>query len=154
MLENRVLLRSTQIRPAGLQVNRTRLAAQRGKSKRHGSAPRHLRSALKADTNRFLSPGWLRSDMYPNRGFWIHVSIFLVLDTSTCPYVSAIRCAITICIYTVWGHFGELLQMQPLERMCYRRHFQNKVTAAYHCFGPARFSGKELLVQSSKCFLM
>ena len=92
--------------------------------------------------------------MYPNRGFWIHVSIFLVLDTSTCPYVSAIRCAITICIYRVWGHFGEHLQLQPLGRRCYRRQFQNKVTATYHCFDPARFSGKELLVQSSKCFLM
>ena len=92
--------------------------------------------------------------MYPNRGFWIHVSIFLVLDTSTCPHVSAIRCATTVCIYTVWGHFGEHLRMQPLGHTCYRRHFQNKVTATYHWLDRARSSGKELLVQSSKCLLM
>ena len=82
--------------------------------------------------------------MYPNRGFWIHVSIFLVLDTSTWPYVSAIRCATTVCIYTVWGHFGEHQRMQPLGHMCYRRQFQNKVTATYHWLDRGRSSGQKV----------
>ena len=53
VLENKVLLRRPQTRLAGLQDNRTCLAAQRGKSKRHGSAPRHLRSALKSGYKSF-----------------------------------------------------------------------------------------------------
>ena len=154
MLENRVLLRSTQIRLAGLQDNRTRFAVQRGKSKRQGSAPRHLRSALTSGY-KSLSFCCMASERYVFKSWVLDTCIyFLVLDTSACPYVSAIRCATTVCIYTVWGHFGEHQRMQPLGHMCYRRQFQNKVTATYHWLDRGRSSGKKLLVQSSKCLLM
>ena len=75
VLENRVLLRSTQIRPAGLQVNRTRLAAQRGKSKRHGSAPRHLRSALKSGYKSF-SFSWMASERYVSKSWVLDTCIY------------------------------------------------------------------------------
>ena len=75
VLENRVLLRSTQSRPAGLQDNRARLAAPRGKSKRFSSAPRHLRSALKSGCKSF-SFSWMASERYVSKSWAMDTYIY------------------------------------------------------------------------------